>query len=76
MKLSTKIKNLLKLIKIKLLKLIKIKTYFLSVFFFQNQDWKLGCDLSSHAYSLYMSVKSVWQIEQMCRVTFLSNLIH
>ena len=61
MKLSTKIKNL---------------HYFLSVFFFQNQDWKLGCDLSSHAYSLYMSVKSVWQIEQMCRVTFLSNLIH
>ena len=61
MKLSTKIKNL---------------HYFYSVFFFKIRIESWGCDLSSHAYSLYMSVKSVMQIEQMCRVTFLSNLIH
>lgn len=61
MKLSTKIKNL---------------HHFLSVFFFKIGIESWGCGLSTHAYGLYMSVKSVWQIEQMCVVTFLSNLVH
>ena len=53
MKLSTKIKNLLKLIKIKLLKLIKIKTYFLSVFFFKIriESWGVTYPAMHTAYT-------------------------